>query len=183
MPVLKFRPTAVTDAIALLRAVNANAAFLSPWVTTPKRVTDLGAAQDLVTEVLPNGMPARYGVFLGESLTASAKLVLNESDVPDYEIGLWCVQDWVGRGVGRWILSNAIDRAFSIGANRVTLRHAVSNSASGKLMGRVGATLEGVLRDATRIRDRLDGVVLYGILREDWPTTQALGWCEPCREF
>jgi len=183
VPELIFRRTVEEDAGVFLEAIQTNAEFLAPWVTTPRRVRDFDSARSCVTASLPNGSPERFGAFCGVKLVGSAKFIICDFDVPDYEVGLWCVQEWAHRGVGRWILSNAITTAFADGANRVTLRHAASNAPCGRLMAGLGVTREGAMRAATRIRNTLDEVIIYGVLRNEWPTQNALGWCAPCREF
>lgn len=178
-----FRPTVADDAGSFLRAVLTNSEHLSPWVTTPLRVTDIESARLSVVASLDDGRPARYGAFRGDELVGSAKVIACDPDVPDYEIGFWRTKEWPGVGVGRWILCNTINSLFHDGASRITLRHALTNSASARAIERVGAVREGVLRKAAKLFGQPDDVVVYGLLRDEWPTEGSLGWCVPCREF
>ncbi|MBQ1017932.1 GNAT family N-acetyltransferase [Micromonospora sp. D93] len=182
MPLLVFRATTSVDATALLRAIQTNSDFLEPWVTTPQRVTDIATARTCVTEKLQDGGAARYAAFHADDLAGSAKIIdygLDES----YELGFWCTRAWSRRGVGRWMVCNAISKAFELGASRVILRHASTNVPSARLIQGVGARREGVSRGTAQLGTRTDDVVTYGICREEWPTIGALDWCSPCREF
>lgn len=171
-----FRATEPTDAASFLTAVQSNAATLMPWVDTPLRVTDLESASKSVNIKLSDGRPARFGAFIDGRLAGSTKLIELDTEVPDMEIGIWCIPEFRGKGIARWMMAKTIDVAFTYGAERVTVRHAAGNTRTYKLNTALGITLEGRLRHACRIKDELQDVVLWGVLRPDWPTVEAEYW-------
>jgi ribosomal-protein-serine acetyltransferase len=178
MPTVTFRSFDQGDAVAFLDTVQRYADDLLPWVDTPKRVTDLARARDSVSAKLSSGQPARFGVFLGGKVLGSAKLIELDTSLPDYEIGIWCIPSWRGKGLGKWLMESSIDTAFSFGAIRISLRHAINNVASRSLIESVGAIREGRLRCAARIGDMLQDTIIYSVLQTEWSQKKAVSPCQ-----
>jgi RimJ/RimL family protein N-acetyltransferase len=63
----------------------------------------------------------------------------------------------------------------TLGLHRIQARHLTRNPASGRVMQKVGMTLEGVNRDAFYRREQWESVAMYGILRDDWLATRTAG--------
>lgn len=184
MPRIVFRAFSEDDALAFFGTVQRYADALLPWVDTPHRVTDISRAKASVSARLSNGQAARFGVFLGDEILGSAKLIEVDLSVPDYEIGAWCVPHWRGKGLGKWLTRCAVDVAFSYEASRVTLRHAVNNASSRAVIESIGATKEGCLRQAARVENELQNMFIYGILRTEWADKKAVHPCQRLfREF
>ncbi len=85
------------------------------------------------------------------------------------EIGYWIGVPFWGCGyateAARAVLTYAFD---TLGLHRVQARHFMRNPASGRVMQKLGMTLEGVHRDAYRRWDKFETVAVYAILAPDW---------------
>jgi [ribosomal protein S5]-alanine N-acetyltransferase len=52
--------------------------------------------------------------------------------------------------------------------HRIHARHVTRNPASGRVMQKIGMTLEGIQREHFHKGDRFEDVANYGILRQEW---------------
>jgi len=77
---------------------------------------------------------------------------------------------FIGRGLGKHLLTSATEQAWADGANRVWLQTDKLNERSQRAMERIGAKREGELRDDRISFDgRIRTSVVYGITRAEWP--------------
>lgn len=173
-----YRAMSAADASSFLSAVRDSASHLLPWVTTPWRVHDLATAAQAASILLSNGLSARYGLFDEAELLGSVRLIELSAEVPDYEIGIWCVRSASGRGLSSWLLGKAICSAFDSGAQRVTVRHAATNVRAERMVSRLKLKCEGTIRRGIRVGDRLDDLLTYGILPEELMAEWSRAWGE-----
>lgn len=63
-----------------------------------------------------------------------------------------------------------IDYGFrTLGLNRIQARHLAHNPSSGRVMEKTGLRREGFSPQALKKDGEFRDIVLYGILRRDWP--------------
>lgn len=85
------------------------------------------------------------------------------------EIGFWIGVEWWGQGYATEAVRAVLSLVFNIlELNRVCAHHMVRNSASGRVLQKVGMQCEGLLRERVRKWGRFEDVVLCSILRADW---------------
>jgi RimJ/RimL family protein N-acetyltransferase len=85
------------------------------------------------------------------------------------ELGYWIGIPYWNRGYCTEAVRALMAFAFrSLGLHRLEARHFTRNPASGRVMQKLGMTLEGTHRDAFLRWDRFEDVAMYGILRDEW---------------
>jgi len=85
------------------------------------------------------------------------------------ELGYWTRSAARGTGVAERASRLVVDHAFThLGVCRVELIIAVGNVASHRVADKLGARLEGLLRDRLRLRDGLSDAHLYALLARDF---------------
>ena len=84
-------------------------------------------------------------------------------------IGYWLAEDRQGRGTMTAAVRALTDHAFrELWLNRVEIRAAVKNQRSRAIPERLGFEKEGVLREAERLGERFNDLVVYSMLAKDW---------------
>lgn len=85
------------------------------------------------------------------------------------ELGYCLGKDWWNQAytteAGQAILAFGFNQ---VGLNRIQAVHDVRNPASGRVMEKLGMTLEGVIRQARLVKGQFVSINLYGLLAQDW---------------
>ena len=106
-----------------------------------------------------------------EGLVGAVTLELEEENRRG-ELGYWIGQPYWGRGYATEASRELIRYAFAqLGLNKIGAHYLGSNPASGRVMEKLGMRREGVLRQHIVRWDRLEDVVIYGLLRDDHEST------------
>jgi len=85
------------------------------------------------------------------------------------ELGYWIGQEHSGRGICTEAARAVVRFGFEeMDLRRIHARHLSRNPASGRVMEKLGMTMEGIRRSHASKWGKLEDVVLYGMLREDW---------------
>ena len=85
------------------------------------------------------------------------------------ELGYWVAADRWSRGYATEAGQRMIEYAFdAMTMNKVEARHFTRNPASGRVMQKLGMSLEGVHRQAFLRWGRFEDVAVYAILAADW---------------
>ncbi len=98
-----------------------------------------------------------------EQVIGAIALIVGDKQVPAFEIGYWLHSDYVGHGYISEALTALEHHAFvELGAKRVEIRAAATNSKSRAVAERSGYQLEGTLHNARRLPSgELDATVIY----------------------
>jgi ribosomal-protein-serine acetyltransferase len=160
-----------SDADELYRLIDANRAYLArwlPWAGAQTREATLefirmirkqeasndGFQAALVSKDSIIGMVGFHGVNWPHGSTT---------------IGYWLDEDHQGRGLMTRTVRDLVDHAFDVwDLHRVEIQAAVDNHRSRAIPERLGFREEGVRREAERIGDRYNDLVLYAILAPEW---------------
>lgn len=85
------------------------------------------------------------------------------------ELGYWIGKPYWGRGYCTEAGRAVVEFGFaSLDLNRIHAGHFARNPASGRVMQKLGMTLEGTLRQHDKARGRYEDLVIYGLLRSEW---------------
>jgi ribosomal-protein-alanine N-acetyltransferase len=85
------------------------------------------------------------------------------------ELGYWVGKPYWGRGYCTEAGHAVLEFGFTaLNLNRIHAGHFARNPASGRVMQKLGMTLEGTLREHDKVRDRYEDLVVYGLLRSEW---------------
>ncbi|MCU0495274.1 MAG: GNAT family N-acetyltransferase [Chloroflexaceae bacterium] len=87
------------------------------------------------------------------------------------EMGYWLGVDYWNRGYTTEAAGALLAYGFtSLNMHRVQAGHYGRNPASGRVMQKIGMCYEGTRREFLRKGERFEDIVLYGLLRSEWPS-------------
>jgi RimJ/RimL family protein N-acetyltransferase len=110
-----------------------------------------------------------------ETLVGAISLML-DGNHRRAELGYWIGQPFWGRGYATEAARAMLDFGFgSMGLNRIFAHHMRDNPASGRVLGKIGMTREGVLSQHVLKWDQFRDVVLYGLTRERFLASKETG--------
>jgi [ribosomal protein S5]-alanine N-acetyltransferase len=96
------------------------------------------------------------------------------------EIGYWIAVNSWGKGFATEAARALVGYAFDeIRLHRVQGRHFTRNTASGRVLQKLGMRLEGIHRDAYYRWDRFEDVAVYAVLASEWNGTEQAVLHEP----
>lgn len=85
------------------------------------------------------------------------------------ELGFWLGVEWWGKGYATEAARAVLRYGFlHRNLNRIYAHHMVRNSASGRVLAKIGMQHEGILRQRVRKWGVFEDVVVLAILRDDW---------------
>lgn len=135
-----------------------------------------GAAEEWISKHAPafaEGKAADWAITLADTgeLLGSIGLIFDEVH-RRAEMGYWVAAPHWGKGY----CTEAAKRVLNYGFNergllRVCAHHFGSNPASGRIMQKIGMKYEGTLRHHIKKWDRYEDAVWYGILRDEFDST------------
>ena len=86
------------------------------------------------------------------------------------ELGYWLGVPYWNRGYATEAAAALVDFGFTqLGLHRIQAHYLTRNSASGRVMQKLGMRSEGVSRHAVRKNDRFEDLEMYAILADEWP--------------
>lgn len=86
------------------------------------------------------------------------------------ELGYWLGVAYWGKGFATEAAREMVRYGFeSLDVHRIFASHFKGNSASGRILQKLGMSYEGCLREHIRKWNRFIDSELYGLLRNDWP--------------
>lgn len=175
-PILKtdrliLRPFDLSDAPDIQRLAG-DRAVAATTENIPHPYED-GAAEAWVSrhpEAWEKGTEAHFAVVLrdADALIGAVSLMRIVKD-HQAELGYWVGKPYWGTGycteASRAVTAFGFD---GLGLNRIFARHVGQNPASGCVMKKLGMTREGRQRRHVKKWGRIDDLILYGMLREEW---------------
>ncbi|MEV8510590.1 GNAT family protein [Actinoplanes sp. NPDC051475] len=115
----------------------------------------------------------QYAVELAEEDTLVGDVGVNLADnLRQAEIGYTLAPRWQGHGYATEAVRAVVDHLFrDRGLHKVSAECDARNTASARLLERIGFTREGHLRQHTWIKNEWTDDLLYGLLSDDWFST------------
>lgn len=97
------------------------------------------------------------------------------------ELGYWLACDAWGRGYATEAAALLVELGFrELALARIYAQVLAGNTASARVLDKLGMVREGVKRQHVRKGRRLHDVVMYGLLRAEWEDRQGRpGWGDP----
>ncbi len=107
-------------------------------------------------------------IYNGKMVGTCGFTTLNEQD--NYgEIGYVVSPAYQNMGIATEAVTKVLEFGFDVlKLNRIEARFMIENSASRKIMEKVGMTFEGVLRESMYIKGRYVSVGIFSILRSEY---------------
>lgn len=160
------------DAPALFSCVDANRAHLReflPWVNRTLNVQDSldFIHHALVQETAQSGLA--MGIFFNDQLIGGIGMHEWHHSLKRAQIGYWLAEEQEGKGLMLRCARAFIDLLFTqLSLNKIEIHFLPYNTRSSELTKRLGAKVEGVLRDSISVNGGFEDVVVTGILRREW---------------
>lgn len=116
----------------------------------------------------------QYAVELADEKHLIGDVGVNLADnLRQAEIGYTLAPDQQGHGYATEAVRAVLDHLFRVqGLHRVSAECDARNTASARLLERLGFTREGLRRQHTWIKHEWTDDLLYGLLAEEWPTSR-----------
>jgi ribosomal-protein-alanine N-acetyltransferase len=147
-------------------------AVMRYWSTPPwTAIAQSRAHIREVREAYANGSSMRFGVVLAKTGLLIGTVTLFGFHWPNRraEIGFALARAYWGQGLMREALTASLSHAFdALHLHRIEADVDPRNTASGKLLVRLGFRQEGLLRERWIVGDAITDSALYGILARDW---------------
>jgi RimJ/RimL family protein N-acetyltransferase len=110
-----------------------------------------------------------WGVTRGGSLIGTVSLYALERQCERAEIGYLLGREHWGKGLASEAVSLVIDLAFGpLNLRRLEADIDPRNTASARLLERLGFENEGFLRERWKVGGEISDTALYGLLKRDW---------------
>ncbi len=89
------------------------------------------------------------------------------------ELGYWIAKEYWNNEHCTEAARAVLKYAFgALGLNRIAAHHFVRNPASGRVMQKLGMSYEGCQRQHLKKWDKFEDIVLYGILKNEYDSTE-----------
>ena len=86
-----------------------------------------------------------------------------------YEIGYWISQEHTKKGITTDCAREVINIGFRyFGAEKIEINCIVENTASNRIVKKLGFKHEGVRRNSIKVRDKVYNMNRYGLLKSEW---------------
>ena len=172
---LVLRPFVLSDAADVQRLAG-DFAIADTTRVVPHPYLD-GMAEDwIATHEPPSDVALQLELAVVEKVTdalvGAASLVAISQQDSRAEMGYWIGKPYWGKGYCTEAAKVLLDHAFShLRLNRVCARYLKRNAASGRVLEKIGMREEGCLRQENKKWDAFEDVVVCGILRHEWTST------------
>jgi RimJ/RimL family protein N-acetyltransferase len=168
---LELRPFTPADAPAVQRLASEHA-VADTTLNIPHPYPD-GAAETWIAshpEDFRAGMGVTFALALRETGELCGSLGLTISPRHAHaELGYWLGVPYWNRGYATEAATALLTYGFTVlGLHRIYASYFARNPASGRVLQKLGMTLEGTQREHLRKGERFEDVVTYGILCHEW---------------
>jgi len=161
------------DAEELTELIDRNRSYLRewlPWLDNSTSILDTLRFIGRCVEQAEDANGRTFGIVCDGRLAGIIGEHYLDSLNQKTELGYWLDTGQQGRGIMTRATARLTDYAFSHQrCNRVLLHCAAGNLKSRGVAKRLGFVQEGILREAEWLYDHYVDLVVYSMLRRDWP--------------
>ena len=167
-----FRPE---DVAVLFELVHKNRQHLRPWLNWVDATTKPEHCLQFIEDAQLRQY-AQEGVDLGlwwkEELVGAVGMYGWDHGLRKATVGYWIAENCAGKGLVKAAVSRFLDFLFQkLNLNKVEILFVSHNRRSAALAEKLGARVEGVLRDSYLLNGELCDLVITGILSREWSQT------------
>lgn len=170
---LTLRPFTLDDAPAVHRLASAREVALNTLMV-PHPYPD-GAAEQWIgmhQEEFDADRIVHFALDVGEVVGAMALILKPAQDMG--EIGYWLGVPFWNRGYASEAAAEVMRYGFEErGLNRVFAAHFGRNTASGRVLQKIGMKHEGTIRQHEKKWGEYQDLVFYGLLRDEWLSSRS----------
>ena len=169
---LTLRTYTIDDAEALFAAIDTNRKHLNPWLNWVKATTkpehSLQFIEHSIHQVkMQEALP--MGIFYNDKVIGGIGMHQWDQSLKKAQIGYWITKEYEGKGIMTAAVQHFVHFLFSkAGLNKVEIHFIPSNKRSAKIAERLGAKVEGVLRQSYLQNGLADDIVITGLLKSEW---------------
>jgi ribosomal-protein-serine acetyltransferase len=160
-----------TDADELYRLIEANRAYLAPWLPWAAEQTHEGTVEFIRLTRRQRAANDGFQAALQVQDQIVGVAGFHNVNWPhrSTSIGYWLSEQHQGRGLMTRAVRALVDHAFGDwDLHRVEIRAATENRRSRAIPERLGFREEGVVREAERVGERYHDLAVYGLLAQEW---------------
>lgn len=158
------------DADSLYDVTIRNREWLAPWMSWMDRVIDVSDTYAFLRASEKEAYEHtafKGGIWRRGELIGCIDLHQIDWGNANGRIGYWLDKEHTGQGIMTRAVRLLTEYAFeALDLHRIEIHVATNNESSRRVPERLGYTLEGVLRDAQRLRGRYADHALYAVLRD-----------------
>jgi ribosomal-protein-alanine N-acetyltransferase len=172
-PRLTLRPFSEADAEPLFEfARNPNVTRFTLWEAHRNIAETVNFVRDYAALRYREGMAEPYAITLTPDPTPIGSCGCFWASRPNQsmELGYWVAEPFWGKGIAveacRLLLDHVL-REFK--PERLQARVISGNVASTRVLAKLGFQFEGTLRSALLRREKFEDVLIYSLLRAEWP--------------
>jgi Acetyltransferases, including N-acetylases of ribosomal proteins len=170
-------PFAESDAEQIVAAVIENYDHLHKFLYWVVPEYDLESAKEFISRAQNEAEEKKslgFGIFQNGTPVGSIGFVSFNWPSKRTEIGYWIAKSHEGKGIITRSCKLLISYAFEeLQLNRIEILCAAENTRSRAVPERLGFKLEGVLRQSLWRHDRFYDMAAYGLLRQEWSTSNS----------
>jgi len=159
------------DADVLYDVTVRNRAHLAPWMAWIDSVIDVSDTYAFLRTAEKEAYEHtsfKAGIWCGQELAGAIDLHDIDWANACARIGYWLDKDHTGRGIMTRAVRALAEYAFdALDLHRLEIHVATGNHKSRRIAERLGFTMEGVLREAQRLREDFLDHALYALIRDD----------------
>jgi ribosomal-protein-alanine N-acetyltransferase len=170
---LTLRPFTLADATPLFEyARNPNVTRFTLWEAHRNLDETLAFVHDYALLRYREGMAEPYAITLNPDPRPIGSCGCFWVSQPNQsmELGYWVAEQFWGMGIAVEACRVLIDHVFrEYAPKRLQARVIAGNAASSRVLEKLGFHYEGTLRSALFRRERFEDLLIYSLLREEWP--------------
>jgi ribosomal-protein-serine acetyltransferase len=162
------------DAAELFRCVDGSRQYLRPFLNWVDHTTRIEHSLQFIQMSLAQqaaGETMALGIFLQQERILIGGIGMHHwhQDQKRAQIGYWISKDYEGRGLMMRSAERFVDFLFrKIGLNKVEIHSLPHNIRSLSLAEKLGAKVEGRIRQCYLSHGKLEDIMILGILRHEW---------------
>jgi ribosomal-protein-serine acetyltransferase len=158
------------DAEELFNVVEKNRDYLRewlPWVDSTKEVNDIRAFLEKSIKSYSEKKRIGYLIKIDNKIVGILDAFLHNESTETYQIGYWISKIESSKGIMTKSVKILIELVFKIlNAKKIEIYCATTNIPSNKISQKLGFKLEGTIRNAEKVNNKIYDLNLYGLMRE-----------------
>ncbi len=141
-----------------------------PWVHEYQNASDCAVYIQQELSKFAQGQSVFEFVFYRNQLAGGLGIFKIDPQDGVGEIGFFLGQEFVGKGIMTLAVRDLVRLGFEyFSLQKIEIRPALDNVKSQRIAKRLEFVEEGTLRRREKVYDRYHDLVVYGLLKEEWP--------------
>jgi RimJ/RimL family protein N-acetyltransferase len=169
---LTLRPFTAADAVPLFEFTrNQNVTRFTLWEAHRSVDETLAFVNDYALLRYREGMAEPYAITLSHDAKAIGACGCFWVSLPNQtmELGYWVAEPFWGMGIAVEACRALIEHVFrQYQPKRLQARVVAGNSASMRVLDKLGFRFEGILRSVQFRRDKFEDLLFYSLIRDEW---------------